>query len=130
MVAKAKTDKSNAKETPEQRCVREIRTLHTEINGLHSQLAELGRRSVLKVMRVGELLTQAKEEFGHGHWGQWIEDNLTGCFTQKTAQRYMNVWEKRDKLKFDTVSNLSLNDVYVYLGIVASKPKSTNKGKG
>jgi hypothetical protein len=91
-----------------------------EINGLHEEIA-LGLRTTLaKAIRIGELLVEQKEKCDHGNWLPWIEANLN--FDPRTAQRYMRVFENRDRLKNDSVSYLS--DAYQLLADERPDPES------
>ena len=76
-----------------------------EVLSLHSALAGLARTSLDAAIRLGELLTEVKKDVGHGRWGEWLTDNVP--FTDRTARRYMLVYESREMLKTDNVSDLS-----------------------
>ncbi len=78
--------------------IREIVTLHYEI-GDHLKL------SLEKAIRIGQLLCEQKRSLEHGEFIPWVKDNLP--FTERTAQRYMKLYNKRHMLKNDTVSHLS-----------------------
>lgn len=78
--------------------VQEITTLHNEISGYL-------RVTLDKAVRIGELLTEQKNELKHGEFIPWAEDNLP--FDIRTAQRYMRVYRKKPELKYDSVSYLT-----------------------
>jgi len=78
--------------------VQQIVTLHQEIAG-HLKL------SLEKAIRIGELLTEQKGSLKHGEFTPWVAANLP--FTDRTARRYMKLYTERDKLKTDSVSDLS-----------------------
>jgi hypothetical protein len=48
-----------------------------EINLLHERVC-LSADSALKyAIRIGELLTKAKEALAHGEWGPWLAEHIT-----------------------------------------------------
>jgi hypothetical protein len=77
----------------------------TEIASLHNEIASCLRMSVEKAIRIGELLIEQKSGLQHGEFLSWVKANLP--FTDRTAQRYMELYQHRDLLKSDTVSYLS-----------------------
>jgi Protein of unknown function (DUF3102) len=54
------------------------------INGLRKRVAE-------GLIEIGFRLTEAKELVGHGGWLPWLERNFG--WTERTAQRYMSIYE-------------------------------------
>lgn len=72
--------------------------LHNEIHGLMIQGLE-------KAMMLGGLLVDTKKTLGHGRFISWIEKNMP--FDERTARRYMGVYEFRERLKTDRVSDLN-----------------------
>jgi hypothetical protein len=82
----------------EQDRIEEIRRLHNEIfNSL--------KMSLEKAIRVGQLLTEQKENLKHGEFTAWVTSNLS--FTDRTARNYMKVYRERNKFKTETVSDLT-----------------------
>ena len=77
--------------------IEEIRKLHDEILGSF-------RRSLVKAIRIGELLTKQQENLRHGEFAGWVKDNLS--FTDRTARNYMRLYRERDRLKTETISDL------------------------
>jgi len=77
----------------------------TEIVSLHAEIVGFGRMALDRAIRIGELLTEQKAELGHGDFGPWIQEHLP--FTDRTARRYMLCYEHRDRLKTDTMSDLT-----------------------
>jgi hypothetical protein len=73
------------------------------IVNLHLAVEASLRRSVQDAIKIGELLAQQKDELPHGDFLAWIERELP--FTDRTARRYMLLWEYRSKT--DTVSDLT-----------------------
>jgi hypothetical protein len=71
---------------------KQIRRLMEKLNSLHDP-----RQHILSVaIECGGILTQLKEQIGHGHWRMFVRENLV--FSLRTAQVYMKIWEERDKL--------------------------------
>jgi len=62
------------------------------------------RQCLADALEVGRLLKEQKAELGHGEWLPWLKENVS--FNVRTAQRYMNLHENRDRLKNDSVSYL------------------------
>lgn len=88
-----------------------------EIKRLHSEILNSLRMSLEKAMKIGELLTEQKENLKHGEFAAWVNDNLP--FTDRTARNYMRVYQERDRLKTETVSDLT--DAYQRL--IEHRPK-------
>lgn len=76
-----------------------------EITVLHNQIGNHIMQTFTKVIRIGELLTIQKNTLPHGQFTKWIEKNLP--FTDRTARNYMRVYQERDRLKSETVSDLT-----------------------
>lgn len=82
--------------------VEEINQLHSEILGDCETIKE-------KAIRIGELLTLAKNVLKHGEWLEWIENNCP--FSDQQARNYMRVFDRRDDPKFKHCLNIS--DIYM-----------------
>ena len=82
------------------------------IRTLAAELDRLGKTALEKAVECGRLLSEAKEQLGHGAWLPWLESNFT--FTPRTATNWMKVAEMHaaGKLKSETVSDLNLSEVY------------------
>ena len=72
-------------------------TTEQRINSLHEGLKALLQRGIEQALEIGKLLTEKKSELKHGQLGQWIRDNL--IFSERTAQRYMNLFETDPRLR-------------------------------
>lgn len=83
-----------------------------EINALHDELMDIGRKTLEKAIRIGGLLTSEKNKLEQGEWLSWLKANIS--FNKRTAQRYMNLYKNRnsDVLKNDT---LTLAEAYAAL---------------
>lgn len=76
-----------------------------EITSLHHEIVAAAVSSLEKATRIGELLTQERVRLEHGQWLPWIKKNLP--FTDRTARNYLRVYNNRDKIKTETVSDLT-----------------------
>jgi hypothetical protein len=76
-----------------------------QIITLHNEITEAAHTSLAKAIILGGLLNQEKERLGHGHWLTWLKANVP--FTERTARRYLWVFKNRDRLKSDTVTDLT-----------------------
>src|SRR5262245_37136347 len=85
---------------------------------------------VQKAIAFGELLHRTKEkDVTYGLWGSWLAANCK--FTERTAQRYMDLAAKKDKLPKDPtrMSELSLNEAFRLVADKATKkPQDPNRG--
>lgn len=81
------------------------KSLIAEINKLHGDILKSFGTALEKAIRIGELLTKQKEDLKHGEFTAWVNNNLP--FTDRTARNYMRVYGERDRLKTETVSDLS-----------------------
>jgi hypothetical protein len=81
----------------------------SEINRLHAELCAIGKMSIEKAVRIGELLIGIKEELDHGEWLRWLKANIS--FSQRTAYNYIGLYEHREK--FAKFANLT--DAYALL---------------
>ena len=72
---------------------------------LHNEIIGHLTKSLEKAIRIGELLTEQKRTLKHGDFTNWILDNLP--FTDRTARNYMRLYDNRDKLKTENVSDLA-----------------------
>jgi hypothetical protein len=77
-----------------------------QLNELYDQVSENVKAAFDAGIVFGEKLTEYKELCGHGHWESWLEANVK--FSARTARRYMDVFEYREQLKSDNVSDLTL----------------------
>jgi hypothetical protein len=86
---------------------------------------------VLKAIAFGELLTRTKnKDVGYGLWGSWLAANCK--FSERTAQRYMDLAAKKNKLPLSDptrMSDLSLNQAFRLVAERAAK-KSPSYTRG
>jgi len=96
--------KANSKKPPEKTQV--IRDgIVSEINTLHSKNVGAAKSTIGRAIRIGQLLTKKKSTLKHGEWMPWLEKNID--FDDRTARRYINCFENKERLKLDSVSNLA-----------------------
>lgn len=72
---------------------------------LHSEICQSVRSTLDKAIEIGELLSDTKASLKHGEWLPWLR--LNAPFTAKTAQNYLRLFENRERLKCETVSDLT-----------------------
>jgi len=68
-----------------------------ELKMLGLELYCLGRMSVQKAIRIGELLTELKPQIKKGEWGEFLNHSLP--FSDSTAWRYMELHRNRESLE-------------------------------
>lgn len=76
-----------------------------EIIRLHGQILDAARTSLDNAIRIGELLVQEKARLNHGEWLPWLKGHVP--FSDRTARNYMQCYEQRDRLKMESVSDLT-----------------------
>ncbi len=76
-----------------------------EIHRLHDEILSHARTSLDKAIRIGDILTTVKSTLKHGDWLPWIKEHAP--FAERTARRYLFVFEKRAELKSANVTDLS-----------------------
>jgi hypothetical protein len=76
-----------------------------EIAALHSEILGNLRQSLTKAIKIGELLSLQKDTLAHGEFTKWISQHLP--FTDRTARNYMRLYRERDRLKTETISDLT-----------------------
>ncbi len=96
----ATTDMKSLPETPGQE-----KSAVQDIIMLHEAIISAARQSINKAVRIGELLTQEKSKLDHGHWLPWLARHIP--FTDRCARNYMRLYENRDELKLENVSDLT-----------------------
>lgn len=94
-------------------------TIESKIQSLYKQLGEVSRQFqnlfLDRVLAIGSLLSEQKKALGHGHFENWVNNNLP--FTDRQARKYLRVFESSqngsltsvlesiDKNNIDTVYN-------------------------
>lgn len=76
-----------------------------EITALHNEIGGYLKMTLEKAIQIGELLMEQKDSMEHGEFTAWVNANLP--FTDRTARNYMRLYKERDKLKTETVSDLT-----------------------
>lgn len=66
------------------------------INELHAGIAEKLKSSVSDAIGIGNRLSTVKKFLAHGEFLDWIDQNC--IFSDRTARRYMSLYEYSDKL--------------------------------
>ena len=87
-----------------------------ELRDLNAELYKLGHKALKVALKIGEKLTECRNDFPSGGWLDFLTS--TGI-PQKSAWRYMTLWDKRELV---TVTNgdgdVSLTDAYKLAGII------------
>jgi hypothetical protein len=94
-----------------------------EIKKLHGAIIHAAKTSLDSAIRIGELLTKARAKVQHGEWESWAEKHLP--FDVRTARNYLRVYEGRDRLKTETVSDLTT--AYKFLSVSDAAPAPTGR---
>jgi hypothetical protein len=90
----------------------------------HAQFESALRESMARAVKIGALLTEAKELVKHGEWGKWLEDHCT--FSERTAQNYMRIYNKYPQLvQSATVADLTYREAITLL----AEPKQETSDK-
>lgn len=83
-----------------------------EIRNLYNETKAHVARSVETIIKIGELLTDAKSSLDHGEFKGWVEENFE--FSYSTASKWMKVYANK-KLVLKELKNsksLLLSDAY------------------
>ena len=105
--------------------------LVARINAAHEDVKNSVRSGIGLMIKVGDLLLQAKATVGHGSFLDWVGEHCT-C-TPRTAQLYMKLAKDKDKLLGSNtkgISHLTLTDAMKMLGPLKQElPKDKPSGK-
>ncbi len=93
------------------------------INALHGEVAAETRMSLEKARRIGRLLAAEKAKHPR-EWQKWLKANIQ--FSRATADNYLRVYERWEKLQTANVSNL--REAYRVL-YGSNKPKPNPRPK-
>lgn len=99
-------NKNNKMQVTEERSVA---MLTVQISELHNKITTALKATVMNAIEIGGMLNELKSKLPHGTFAEYVNDNFD--FTQRTAQRYIQVYGIRDKLS--NMNNLS--DAYKIL---------------
>lgn len=75
----------------------EITSIYKELEQITNQFQDL---FLERVLRIGEILVKQKEEIGHGHFKNWVNETLP--FEYRQANNYMKIYKNRERLKSET----------------------------
>jgi hypothetical protein len=70
-----------------------LSNLAGRINAEHDVCMTSARDAISRAIEVGRLLTEAKGQVSHGHWGAWVCDHCS--FTIVQAHAYMKAFRNR-----------------------------------
>ncbi len=79
------------------------------INAEHQSYIGAMRRGIEHAINAGELLQEAKDKMGHGHWAGWLRKECP-TIQPRTARLYMQIAKGKAKVraKMATVADLTL----------------------
>ncbi len=95
-----------------------------EILFLHEKLHGVARISLVLAFELGKRLVAVKDQFDHGEFGPWLEENFP--FSDRTARRYIQVFEKFQNGHVSVLTDMTLQEAYIEAGvkkIVAPEPE-------
>jgi hypothetical protein len=95
-----------------------LETVTATISKLHTKQQEHARQTIEAALEIGRLLSETRPTLKHGEWLKWTEQLP---FSDRTARNYIRVYENRDRLKLETVSNLK--EAYQLLTEPKAAPK-------
>ncbi len=78
------------------------KTYIQDINTLHSNIEGKLKSTVQDAIKLGELLTNVKQQLPHGTFLNWINDNCN--FSDRSARNYILLYSYKSKM--ETISNL------------------------
>ena len=87
------------------------------INQDHKIAKEYAQNAIQRALSCGEKLAMAKAQCKHGEWIPWLEANT--IVNERTARRYMKIYNGRSQLENGQVSDLTLRGALELL----SEPK-------
>jgi len=77
-----------------------------EIRRLHGENIGWFRTTLENAIRIGEILTNLKNECGHGKWLPFVAEHLPFC--KRTAQVYMGFYREREETKYADFAHLPM----------------------
>jgi hypothetical protein len=94
-----------------------------EINALHSNIEGKLKSTVKDAIKLGELLTNVKQELPHGTFLNWINDNCN--FSRQTSHRYMSLFQYKSKC----ITMKHLPEAYKQIQYLEQEKKKTETQK-
>ena len=94
-----------------------------KINELHNRLSGGLKKTVEWAIEIGRLLAEEKEKCEHGKWLEWVDSNCV--FKEKTAQRYLKLYEYRAK----TTLMSDLQEAYLQIEYLEKTKKEQEKNE-
>ena len=84
--------------------------LPPELNKTADKILKLRERTCADIIKIGQLLTDAKACLEHGEWGEWLRNEF--AWSQDTAERFMNVSEIYGDADSATLRKLDTSALY------------------
>jgi len=69
-----------------------------QITAAYDAVLKAEQNSLNEKIKLGELLIKAKEAVGHGGFAEWLEKHFPKKISHRTANVYMQLAERKDKL--------------------------------
>lgn len=88
-----------------------VEDLAQEIIQKHLEFQSRQLGTLHLAIEVGEMLTEQKENFEHGEFTPWLQENLP--FSIRTAQKYMSIYSNKDK--FERLGADGLSEAYLMI---------------
>ena len=92
-----------------------------EARKLHSSIIKKSYEAFKDAVKLGKELKQKKEELPHGQFGKYIE--YIGMFSERTARRYMQFYEKENEIKDALGETLDISTATKFLSSLNPKER-------
>lgn len=80
--------------------------LAVQINAEHGNALRAAGTAIEHAIRVGELLTEAKNNVRHGEWLSWVTGNLS--FKERQARKYIQIFDGKAAIESNRTCNADL----------------------
>lgn len=105
--------------TPEQMAerykVESLSRTQKEIQFLNDRITMVAKASLIIAFEMGRRLVAVKHTLDHGQFIPWVEENFPS--NQRTARRYMQLYDRFKDEPATLLEDLTLQDAYVMAGI-------------
>jgi hypothetical protein len=101
----------------------ELKKLIEEADGHASSAVGFAGVRIKICARIGHTLKEYKKQVGHGHWLQWLQENLQEL-TDRTARKWMKLAEAVEQGKLDLDNAKSVRQAYILAGILPEPEES------
>jgi hypothetical protein len=93
-----------------------MKTRKRELAVIADEIRDTLKRETGSIIKIGELLVEAKKQVGHGEWLPWLKREFS--LSERSAQNYMAAerFARKSAMNTDLLSNLSPSLLYVLSG--------------